>query len=190
MTLQNGKYFIFTMFTQKLFSLTFVHTQTQKFLHFSYFVSTFFSISKSTHFGASSTDSEVNATISCTFYCFAEFLHKIEHFDIHVLFSNSFDVRFPPITTSNMHPFRKIGFYTFFFEEYPKSTKYDWIQFNLPTHPAEISFGLYVQPSSQTQNASVPSIWHLLCLPQFTSKQGSEKEDRKVRKFLDPNKCK
>ena len=95
------------MFTQKLFSLTFVHTQTQKFLHFSYFISTFFSISKSTYFGASSTASEVNATISCTFYCFAEFLHKIEHFDVRVLFSNSFDVRFPPITTSNMHPFKK-----------------------------------------------------------------------------------
>ena len=81
--------------------------KTQKFLHFSYFVSTFFSISKSTHFGASIRASEVNATISCTFYCFAEFLHKIEHFDVRVLFSNSFDVRFPPITTSNMHPLKK-----------------------------------------------------------------------------------
>ena len=105
----------------------YTHT-TQKFLHFSYFVSTFFSISKSTHFGASIRASEVNATISCTFYCFAEFLHKIEHFDVRVLFSNSFDVRFPPITTSNMHPFRKIGFYTFFLKNTPNLP--NMIEFN------------------------------------------------------------
>ena len=113
----------------------YTHT-TQKFLHFSYFVSTFFSISKSTHFGASCTASEVNATISCTFYCFAEFLHKIEHFDVRVLFSNSFDVRFPPITTSNMHPLKK-NWLLYFFCQKIYSTQ------NLPNHYAPETFKMW-----------------------------------------------